>query len=183
MKKIVMWSSASSCVSWLQVWNRCICGHRCLFRLADGEKKPSARSRKRRYWRSSCYSEGKKVQGCVSQNSDPMNSILREAGELWLNASAEHTMKFSEARGTKLKFGKEKGNLEALSKRVKLMSEILARPVLRNEHLRKPHDKQIVPAKQRGIWREKCTSSKPLLWKEKTPGTEKIVCLLWIREL
>ena len=41
------------------------------------------------------------------------------------------------------------------------MSEILSRPVLRNEHLRKPHDKQTVPAKQHGIWREKCTSSKP----------------------
>ena len=37
-----------------------------------------------------------------------------------------------------------------------LLSEILARPVLRNEHV---SDKQIVPAKQHGIWREKCKSS------------------------
>ena len=37
------------------------------------------------------------------------------------------------------------------------MSEILARLVLRNEHLRKPHDKQIVTAKYRGNCREKCT--------------------------
>ena len=51
--------------------------------------------------------------------------------------------------------GKKKGKLEALSKKVNLMSEILARPVLRNNHLRKPHEKQIVPAKQRGILREK----------------------------
>ena len=103
----------------------------------------------------------KNVQGCVSQNSDPMNSTLRKAGELGLNASAGHTMKFSGRTGTKLKFGKEKGNLEALSKKVNLMSEIVARAVLRNEHLRKPHDNKIVPAKQRGIWREKYTSSKP----------------------
>ena len=61
----------------------------------------------------------------------------------------------------KLIFGKDKGNLEALSKKVNLMSEILARPVLKNEHLWKPHDKKIVPAKQRGIWREKSKSSKP----------------------
>ena len=39
-------------------------------------------------------SEGKKkVQGCVSQNSDPMKSILRKARELGWNASAGHTMK------------------------------------------------------------------------------------------
>ena len=31
------------------------------------------------------------VQGCVSQNSDPMNSNPRKAGELGLNASVGHT--------------------------------------------------------------------------------------------
>ena len=65
-------------------------------------------------------------------------------------------MKFSGCIWCKIEFGNEKGNLEALSKKVNLMSEILARPVWRN-HLRKPHDKQVVSAKQRGIWREKCT--------------------------
>ena len=34
------------------------------------------------------------------------------------------------------------------------MSEILARPNLRKEHLRKPQDKKIVAAKQRGTWRK-----------------------------
>ena len=70
------------------------------------------------------------------------------------------------------------------------MSEIFANPVLRNKRLRKPHNKQIVPAKQRRLWREKYTSSQPsiklhliLLWKEKAPETQKIVCLIWIREL
>ena len=40
------------------------------------------------------------------------------------------------------------------------MSEILARRSLRTEHLRRPHDKKSTPAKQHGIWREKCISSK-----------------------
>ena len=41
--------------------NRCICGYRCLFRHADGEKKSSARSRRRRrYSRRNRYSEKKK---------------------------------------------------------------------------------------------------------------------------
>ena len=48
------------------------------------------KKKKRRYSRSSCFSEKKKVQGCVSQNSDPMNSILRKVEELGLNASAGH---------------------------------------------------------------------------------------------
>ena len=33
----------------------------------------------------------KKVQGCASQDSDPMNSILRKVEEFGLNASAGHT--------------------------------------------------------------------------------------------
>ena len=36
------------------------------------------------------------------------------------------------------------------------MSEILARRSLRNEHLRRPHDKKNAPANQHGIWREIC---------------------------
>ena len=63
-------------------------------------------------------------------------------------------MNSQDAPGTKFKFGKEKGHLEALSKKVNLMSEILARRSLRKEHLRKSHDKKSAPAKQHGIWRE-----------------------------
>ena len=59
-----------------------------------------------------------RVQGCVSQNSDPTNPILREVEEL--------------GTGTKLNSGKQKDNLEALSKKVNLTSEVLARPVWRN---------------------------------------------------
>ena len=88
--------------------NTCIHGYRCLCRQADGKSNLSARS-KRRYSRISCYAEKKKnVQGCVSQNSDPMNSILRKVEELGLNASAGHTWNSWDASGTTLNSGKKK---------------------------------------------------------------------------
>ena len=59
----------------------------------------------------------KNVQGCAPHNSDPMNSVLRKAGELGLNASAGHTWNSQDATGTKLNSGKEKGNLEAVSQK------------------------------------------------------------------
>ena len=52
----------------------------------------------------------------------------------------------------------KKGNPEAPSKKATLMSKILARPVLRNNHLRKPHDKQVVPAKVAWNLATKCAS-------------------------
>ena len=51
--------------------------------------------------------EKTKVQGCVSQDSDPVSSVLRKDEELGLNASAGHTRNSQDASGTKLKFGKE----------------------------------------------------------------------------
>ena len=131
--------------------NRCILGSKCLYRHADGEEKPSEKSKKESTQGAVAILKGRKVH-CVSQNSGPQKSILRKAGQTRLNASAGHTIKFSGALGTKFKFGKEKGHLEALSKKVNLMSEILARPSLRKEHLRKPQDKKNVPAKQHGVW-------------------------------
>ena len=80
----------------------------------------SARSRKEGTQGAVAFLSEKKVQGCVSQSSDPMNSILPKAGELRLNASAGLTMKFSECTWTKLKFVKEKDNLEALSNKGEL---------------------------------------------------------------
>ena len=69
---------------------------------------------KRRYSRSSCDSERKKVQGCVSQNSDPMNYILRKAGELGLSASSGHTMKFSGRTWYETEIRERKGDLDRL---------------------------------------------------------------------
>ena len=63
-----------------------------------------------------------------------MSSILRKAGEMGLNASAGHTMKFLGCIWNEKKIGKEEDNLEALSKKVNLMSEILARLLFEEQH-------------------------------------------------
>ena len=61
------------------------------------------------------------------KDSEPMNFIPRKVEELGLNSSAGRTVKISGCTWYKIKFGKEKGNLEALSTKANLMSEILAR--------------------------------------------------------
>ena len=133
--------------------NRCIHGYRCLFRHADGERKPSARSRSR-YSRFSCYSDRKtkkRPRLCISRlRSNEFCSA--ESWRIGIERFGGTHLKFSGCTWYKIEFGKEKGNLEALSKKVNLMSEILARPVSKNNNLRKLHDKQVVPAQQRGIW-------------------------------
>ena len=168
-------------------WNRCIHGYRCLFRHADGNEKPSARSR-RRYSRISCCSERNKKLSRLRISRLRSNELYStESWRIGIERFGGTHLKFSGCTWYKLNSGKKKANLQALSKKVNLMSEILAGPVLTNNHLRKPHDKQVVPATWRGIWREKYASSKPkattchsLL---KAPETQKIVCLLRIREL
>ena len=51
----------------------------------------SARSRKEGTQGAVAVLREKRVQGCVSQDSDPMNSVLRKVEELGLNPSAGHT--------------------------------------------------------------------------------------------
>ena len=75
--------------------SRCIHGSNCLFRHADGEEKPSKRSKKESTQGAGAILKHRKVQVCVSQNSDPKKSILRKAGQVRGNASAGHTCKFS----------------------------------------------------------------------------------------
>ena len=50
----------------------------------------------------------KNVQSCVSQESDPMNSIPRKIEELGLNASADTPEDSQDAPGTKLNSGKRR---------------------------------------------------------------------------
>ena len=61
--------------------NRCIHGNNCLYRHADGEEKPSKRSKSESTQEAVAILKEKKVQGCVSQNSDPKKSILRNTGK------------------------------------------------------------------------------------------------------
>ena len=114
------------CVVVTSLGNWCICGIRCLFSTCWMRSNLSAGSRKEGTQGTVAVVRQKtNVQGCVSQDSDPVSSFLRKDEELGLNASAGHTRNSQDASGTKLKLGKEKGNLEAWSKEVNLMSEIL----------------------------------------------------------
>ena len=109
---------------------------------------PARVRKKRGFSRSSCFSEKKKRSKVVYLKTQIQRNLFHGKLKNWDWTLRRDTPGNSwDAPGTKLKFGKEKGNLEAWSKKVNLMSEILARPVLRNSHLRKPHDKQVVPAK------------------------------------
>ena len=77
-----------------------------------------ARGRRRMYSWSSCYYVKKKRFKVVYLKTQiQWVAIFRKVEELGLNASAGHIWNSQDAPGTKLKFGKEKGNLEALSKR------------------------------------------------------------------
>ena len=68
MKKIVAWLPTSSRVSWLQVWKQMHSWLLFLYRHAEGEKQPQREVEKRRYLRISGYSEGKKSPRlCISR--------------------------------------------------------------------------------------------------------------------
>ena len=74
--------------------NRYIHGNNCLYRHPDDEEKPSKRSKSESTQGAVAILKEKKVQGCVSQNSNPKKSTLRKAGQTRLNASAGHVVKF-----------------------------------------------------------------------------------------
>ena len=66
-----------------------------MYRHADCEEKPSKRSKNESAQGAVAILKHRKVQGCVSQNTVPKKSILQKAGQMRLNASAGHTVKFS----------------------------------------------------------------------------------------
>ena len=87
----------------------CKYGKKCRFRHDDDEEAPSKKSKKESA-EGSVASLKEEVQiGCVSQDSDPQKSILRKLGELRLNASAGHTVKFSGSTWHRIKIRERKG--------------------------------------------------------------------------
>ena len=132
MKNIAVWSSTSSRVSWLQVLKQMHSWLSLLVSTCWRWAETSARGRDKNVLKEQLLFWKQNVQGCE---------------ELGLNASAGTHLKFSGCIWYKIELVKGKGNLEALSKKVNLMSEIFARLVLRDNHVSKPHDKQILPAK------------------------------------
>ena len=81
---------------------------KCRFRHDDDEA-PSKKSKKESA-KGSVASLKEEVQiGCVSQDSDPKKSTLRKLGELRLNASAGHTVKFSGSTWHRIKIREREG--------------------------------------------------------------------------
>ena len=94
MQKIVVWLIGIHPCRDYKSGNRCIYGNHCLFRHADGKEKPSKRSKRECTHGAVAILKQRKVQGCVSQNSDPKKSISRKAGHVRLNTSSGHTIQF-----------------------------------------------------------------------------------------
>ena len=89
--------------------HRCIHGNNCLCRHADGEEKPSKRSKSASTQGAGAILKEERVQGCVSQNSVPKKSVLRKAGQTRLNASPGHAIKFSERTWYEIPIRESKG--------------------------------------------------------------------------
>ena len=147
--------SISSSVSWLQVWKQLRSWLSLLLSTCWRWKKTQREVEKKVLQdQLLILKENKRPRlCCVSQNSEPMNSILRKARELELNASAGHTWNSQDAPGTKSNSGKKRAIWRHCPKRWTSWATSL-RASFEKKHLRKPHDKQIVPAKYRGLWRE-----------------------------
>ena len=80
----------------------CIHGRKCFFRHVEAEGKPNIKSKKGSAKGSVANMEESTRLGCLSQDSYPRKSILREKGKL----GSKHAVKFSEGTWHQ-KIGKE----------------------------------------------------------------------------
>ena len=87
----------------------CIHGSNCQYRHADGEEKPSKKSKSVSNQGAIAILKEKKIQGCLSQNSDPKKSFLRNTVQTRLNASAGHAIKFSGRTWCEIQIRERKG--------------------------------------------------------------------------
>ena len=99
MKNIVVWLSTSSRVSRLQVWKQMHSWLSLPFSTSLWWEHPQREVEKTVLKDQLLFLKKKK---------DPMNSVLRKAEELGLNASAGHTWNSQDAADTKLNSGKKK---------------------------------------------------------------------------
>ena len=84
-------------------------------------------------------------------------------------------MKFSECTWYELKFGERKRQSGGIIQEGEPYERNPCAPGFEDQQMRKPHDKQIVTAKQRGILQEKCTMlSKRDLSSDKKGHFEKV---------
>ena len=176
MKKFVVWLSTSSRVSWLH-GNRCIHGYRCLFRHAHGERKPSASSKRRRYSRISCYCERKTSQRlCISR----LGSNEFYSTESWRIGIERFCGTHQKILGVHL----VQNWIRDYPKKVNLMSEILARPVLRRNTWGNLTTSRLYQQSSVEFGEKLCklkAEDTYVLFLGKAPKTQKIVCVSWIR--
>ena len=85
--------------------NRCIHGDKCHFRHVEAERKPSKKTKKGGVKRSVAILKESTQLGCVSRDSYPRNSILREPGML----GSKHTVKFSKGTWHQIDIRERKG--------------------------------------------------------------------------
>ena len=81
----------------------CLYGHKCHFRHVDAEGKPNRRSKKRGAKGSVPLLKESTQLGCVSQDSFPRKSFLRE------KLGPKHTVKFSKGTWHQIKSRRMKG--------------------------------------------------------------------------
>ena len=129
----------------------CMYGDKFHFRHVEAEGKPSKKSKKGGAEGSDAILKESIQLGCVSQDSYPRKSILREEGRLW----PKHTVKFSKSTWHPIFFffkknGKERVHREELSESVRLMSVVLARPNSVKNHMRRPCTTKMRP--QSSAW-------------------------------
>ena len=97
----------------------------CHFRHVEAERKPNKKSKKGAAKGSVAILKESTQLGCVSQDSCPRKSFLRELGKL----GSKHTVKFSKGTWHQIKNS-------------------------RTDHMRIPRTTKDAPAKKRGIWRK-----------------------------
>ena len=187
MKKIVAWLSTSSRVSWLQVWKQMHSWLSLPMSTCWRWEATSARGREKKVLKDKLLFWGKKSPRlCISRlRSNEFYSTESWRIGIERFGGTHHEIPRTHLAQDRIR-ERKKANLEALSKKANLMSEILARPVRRNNHLRKLATSRLY--QQSSVeFGEKIRKLKPktttIHSPVKAPETRKIVCLLWIREL
>ena len=155
MKKIVVWLSTSSRVSSLQVSNQMHLWYSLPISTCWWWEVTSARGRRKESTQGAvATTEGNKESKVVYLKTQIQWILFHGKMENWdWTLRQAHTMKFLGCVRHETKVRERKGESgRNYPKRWTSWAKSLRAAVLRNNHLRKPHDKQVVPAKWRGIW-------------------------------
>ena len=151
-------------------------GNNCMYRHAYGEEKPSKKSKKESTRGKVAILKEKKNQGCASQNSGPTKSILGNAEQTRLNASAGHSMKFSGRTWYEIQIWERKGPSQGVIQKGELDERNPCVPKFDERTLEETSRKEECARKAAWNLAKKYISSRPrtklrfiILWKIKAP--------------